>query len=121
MRQKITRRLGRRECPRQHQAKTIGAKMIEILASLAARSPKRQQALDHLRSAQAPLAKLTGNFSIDNRSRAAAVKMFQKNRHPTMRRDRSKTNLVIKLKIQPSPHPRGLALGHLHPRLSPNW
>ncbi len=75
--------------------------MLQVLTRLAAASPQRQKALDHLRRAQAPLAALEGDVTVDDRGRPAAAEILHQDRNPAVRRHRPETNLMVQFEVKP--------------------
>jgi hypothetical protein len=105
--QEIARRLRRRQVVTQQKRQTVAAAQgLQVLARLPATSPQRQQALNHLRRRQSPLAALEKHLPIHDRSRPAAAEILQQDPNPAVRRHRTETNLMIQFEIKSIPrHP----------------
>jgi hypothetical protein len=107
LREEVTRRLRRRKIVAQKQRqRLVLAELVEILCPLAARRPQRQQALHHLRRAQAALALLYLDLAVDDRSRAGQAERLDQPRHPRMSRDQPGLEFRVDFKIKPICHAR---------------
>jgi hypothetical protein len=86
LRQKAARRLRRRQVVAQQQRQCLVlAKLIEILGAFTARRSHGQQAFDHLRDAQTPLAALQLDLPVDHRRGPGLAKRLDQSGNPRIR------------------------------------
>jgi hypothetical protein len=100
--QEVARRRRRRQAVTQQQRRRrVLAQWRQVLAALAARSPKAEQPLRQLRGCEPALALLDDDAGVHHHGRAAGAERLDQQRHPAMGGERRRLHPLIQLERQP--------------------